>query len=1260
MNNEELEIVLRARDEFTQALKVAQSGLDDLTKDIEDLGGAERAAAHGARELVRWQNVLSGEVRKNQQEITRLNAALGNFGSHRGILPGFEGLVNTDIRPAIDQIRQLDQEVKKLTPEPVNELQMSLDDFMAQMPPMQQAIEQVEAPQKRLNKTIKEGEDNVRRFGIRTEFTSFQLLRFGAALAGVQLGISVLATTVIGLRNAVIKTNSEVEIFELQFKTLMGSADAAKEHVSDLFEFAKTTPFAVTPVIEASRTLRTFGGDVLDNVKTLRLLGDTSAATGTELSMLTFWIGRAYTALKNGQPFGEAASRLQELAVLTPEARLQIERLADAGRGMQAFDLLTDNLRRFTGALEEQALTWRGATSTAIDSSKVLLAEGFKPLFNGVKDLIISFNELSESSGEEFAAALAGTLSVVGSVLSTLVGEVVAVIQSFRQLPPEIQALVLGFYGVLTVAPLVAAAIRAVTAALTAQMAALLANPWTLAAVAITTGIVVAMRLLRRETDKTNESLGDQVKKLRELHDISKEELESELNAALRVLEQTIAARAALRQELIADPMIGEAFERTGFFKDAEKAVQDAQAVVDDFTASIDLRNRVLEKGEDAIRAEIKELEAQEAALKKSRDALDEINLKLKTHQELTEEEQKTLDQFAIAIGEVADKLTIAEAELAFIQTATGSSAGAIDGLTTSVRELKEELISLSASSIAKELTLDIEELGHSFAQGAVDIQTFMLQSEMLMNGALFKAESAKKLQDTAEMWEELITRITGLGAKEDKPAKGPRGKTEMELLLEDLQALADQGGPAIDELTAKLETYRQLAESTGDTVAVALIDRFFELGGTIANANSALTSLQNRLGDIEDQAKSLKEAFDNLRSATINDINTFGGLLETAIKRQAQKTLDGILSSHKAERDALKALQDQAKDIVNGAQVEMTDAVDWGTRQRIAAITSEADALRNGINAELAEIQQRLDELNARDFAHQLEMIDRELKQAWDPREIQKLLDRREQVIRREEQQELRNRQKNLQDQLKSLESSYVDEFKEIIEERTGVLDRAEEVAKELFEQTTDAYAVQTRVRIMLLNGEVDEMARLLNEFVPEWRTAGKSYGEQLIDGIRESGIESYLTNLLGDLVRVQTGSPETGPGKALMSANEIAMLNSLGAQQKASGVPSFVLDALRNRIIEQGAVPSFKEGGYARSAMLAVVGDRPGGEHMFGDDQLRKVIREEVNNNNIGVRVFIGERELTDIVRVEIDDSASRAFGQGALERGVRIQRR
>ena len=235
------------------------------------------------------------------------------------------------------------------------------------------------------------------------------LLGMGAGLAA-GIGLAV---------KSAVDMNATLETTRLQFETLIGSSAEAEAHVASLFDFAKKTPFETGPIIEASRMMRTFGGDVLDTRDNLELIGDAAAATNAPINELGFWVGRLYSNLQGGQPFGEAAMRLQELAVLSPAARQQMEALQKSGASAaEIFAVFQDDLGKFSGAMEKQAGTWSGLVSTIKDSLQLALAEGFEPFFEGAKaglDTVVElFNSPEFTEGvREFAVNLGNMMAVV-------------------------------------------------------------------------------------------------------------------------------------------------------------------------------------------------------------------------------------------------------------------------------------------------------------------------------------------------------------------------------------------------------------------------------------------------------------------------------------------------------------------------------------------------------------------------------------------------------------------------------------------------------------------------------------------------------------------------------------------------------------------------------------------------------------------------------------------------------------------------------
>lgn len=248
------------------------------------------------------------------------------------------------------------------------------------------------------------------------------------------MGGFISAQTILGgiksafsfAKEAAIGMNATLETSTLQFTTLMGDAGAAEAHVRSLFEFAKKTPFETGPIIEASKYMRTFGGEALDTTQNLKLIGDASAATNAPINELGMWVGRLYANLQAGKPIGEAAQRLGELAVLTPQARMELESMAKAGKSAdEIFAKFQGQMGRFTGAMESQAGTWSGVVSTFKDTAQIVIAEAAKPLFDTLREGLASVNTWLEENGDTIATWRENLQTAFGSVVeftsSTLV-----------------------------------------------------------------------------------------------------------------------------------------------------------------------------------------------------------------------------------------------------------------------------------------------------------------------------------------------------------------------------------------------------------------------------------------------------------------------------------------------------------------------------------------------------------------------------------------------------------------------------------------------------------------------------------------------------------------------------------------------------------------------------------------------------------------------------------------------------------------------
>lgn len=328
----------------------------------------------------------------------------------------------------------------------------------------------------------------------------------GAFLGLGVMGVTMLSGALMRIPNAVIGMNASLEKSELQFETLFKDADRAKEHVADLFEFAKVTPFETQPIIDASRKLQTFGGDALNTMENLRMIGDAAAGASTDISEVSFWVGRAYAAIQGGQPFGEARMRLQELALLSPTAAQEMERLQKAGADTsEVWAVMTKELGKYEGAMLKQATTWEGLGATMSDTMNLTIAAAFKPFFEMAKEGMTALIELASSPAFQRGLAdfAAGIVSVFKTLVSVAQAALPYIATGFSILVTIVQAVigviqhVVGFIerfrlGVIIVAGVIGALlIPALVAWAVAQLAAL--APWLLigAALAAVAAVIV-------------------------------------------------------------------------------------------------------------------------------------------------------------------------------------------------------------------------------------------------------------------------------------------------------------------------------------------------------------------------------------------------------------------------------------------------------------------------------------------------------------------------------------------------------------------------------------------------------------------------------------------------------------------------------------------------------------------------------------------------------------------------------------------------
>jgi len=231
----------------------------------------------------------------------------------------------------------------------------------------------------------------------------------GIATTGLSSFISVgkdvfslttrLASGVRSIADALLDPNEQFEVASLQFEQLLGSADAAQDRIEVLYNFANSTPFLNPDVVKAGKILQAFGQDQLGVGKALKMTGDMAAFANVEMSEIAIWVGRAFSAIQSGKPFGEAAQRLQELTLLTGEERNLLEDLAKSGASStQIWEAFTQTMDKVDGSAKRISDSMQGAKSTIKGLSQEIIRLTGEGLFKGVKADVIDFRDtLSEA-----------------------------------------------------------------------------------------------------------------------------------------------------------------------------------------------------------------------------------------------------------------------------------------------------------------------------------------------------------------------------------------------------------------------------------------------------------------------------------------------------------------------------------------------------------------------------------------------------------------------------------------------------------------------------------------------------------------------------------------------------------------------------------------------------------------------------------------------------------------------------------------------
>ncbi len=274
-----------------------------------------------------------------------------------------------------------------------------------------------------------------------------------ASKAGTALTVGLTAPlTALGV--AGVKYNAQMEDFEANLTTLLGSADDAKDMLADLKEMANTTPFETSDLLEATQMMLGFGLEAKKTKGYLQMLGDISMGNSEKLMSLT----RAFSQIgASGKATMEDINQMIDagfnpLQIMTEKTGKSMADLRDeVSDGEVSFKDIADAMKtatseggRYYKSMEKASKTMNGKMSSALDALNTALGdltESLLPLATKAVEKITewanAFTALDDKS-KQTILTIAGIVVAVGPVitiigkLSTGIGATIKVFESFK------------------------------------------------------------------------------------------------------------------------------------------------------------------------------------------------------------------------------------------------------------------------------------------------------------------------------------------------------------------------------------------------------------------------------------------------------------------------------------------------------------------------------------------------------------------------------------------------------------------------------------------------------------------------------------------------------------------------------------------------------------------------------------------------------------------------------------------------------------
>lgn len=384
----------------------------------------------------------------------------------------------------------------------------------------------------------------------------------------------------------------------------------------------------------------------------------------------------------------------------------------------------------------------------------------------------------------------------------------------------------------------------------------------------------------------------------------------------------------------------------------------------------------------------------------------------------------------------------------------------------------------------------------------------------------------------------------------------------------------------------------------------------------------------------MESLNKKVKKANEKIIQDTADIMTKLGDSVLKALNKQYDKE----------EKLQLKSLQNQ------------TDMIRNQTDIRIAQYDKEFLArlkiLNDGFNEEIKKLQDKIDALDEATEAEERALKEQEYQERYST--LQKRITAEEDAVKRLELQKdlndliIENERYKTLEQRKIQQDAYKLEIETIqtqLEDKKTLLKKeyeskknnekvmADAVIESLslqMESVTTHYenlrkeeAIQAEARKLILSQNNADMIYILNEYAPEWKNAGKSFGENLLEGMQSK--EAELTETVARMMNI------------------------------VNNAKNFVVEKLPSISISSpktvSSVPKFADGTNYAPGGLALVGER--GPELVNLPRGSQVTpNNALGNVNITIGTLVGSNGMTELANIlsrKLNKSYTAAVGGG-----------